>query len=117
MIKFNLNLKSAIAIFNLLTVAVLLAGGNKGQIGGMVSDKRTLQPLAGANVVIESIGSGAATDNDGHFSILNLEPGSYNIDVYYLGYKTLKKGNVIVNPNRTTVLELALVEDLLESET
>ncbi|MGD9487370.1 MAG: TonB-dependent receptor [Calditrichaceae bacterium] len=117
MIKFNLNLKATIAIFNLLAVTILFAAGNKGHIGGMVSDKRTLQPLAGANIVIESLGSGAATDTDGHFSILNLEPGSYNIDVYYLGYKTLKKGNVIVNPNRTTVLELVMDEDLLESET
>ncbi len=87
-----------------------------GRIGGKVIDKRTLQPLAGANVVILNSERGAATDAEGHFMIQRLQPGSYNLEVHYLGYRTLKRNNIIVNPNRTTRLELELEQNYLEGE-
>jgi len=57
-------------------------------ITGRITDKKTQQPLAGVNVVVENTSTGAATDQDGYFRIQNLKPGSYNLRFYYLGYHT-----------------------------
>ncbi|MBD3226287.1 MAG: TonB-dependent receptor plug domain-containing protein [Caldithrix sp.] len=105
-----------IFITTLLMLNISLVAANNGKIGGKVIDKSTLKPLAGANVSVQATQRGASTDADGHFIIKNLEPGSYNIEVHYLGYAPVKKNNVIVNPNRTTVLEVALEENLLQGE-
>ena len=96
---------------------MLSANPDVGKIAGKVIDKKTLNPLIGANIEIKDLNIGAATDQDGNFLIENLEPGSYVLKVSYLGYKTIFKGNVIVNPKRTTASELIMEEDPLESET
>lgn len=87
-----------------------------GSIAGKVVSKKNLQPLVGANVVVEGTNRGAATDQNGKFVIERLQPGSYNLKIFYLGYITVKKGNVIVNPNRSTVLEVQMEETVLEVE-
>ncbi len=87
-----------------------------GSITGKVVDKKNLQPLVGANVVVDGTNKGAATDLKGNFVIERLQPGSYNLTIFYLGYVTVKKSNVIVNPNRSTVLEILMEETVLEVE-
>lgn len=89
----------------------------KGKIAGTINDASTLQPLAGANVIISGTQNGASSDADGYFVIENLVPGPYNLEIIYLGYSTLKKNNVVVNPGRTTVVEYFMQESVLESET
>ncbi|MEJ2545006.1 MAG: TonB-dependent receptor [Calditrichaceae bacterium] len=105
-----------IFLIPLIFVLVAYADVQKGKIGGQILDKGSQQPLAGANVLITGSKRGASTDVDGHFIITDLKPGSYNIEVHYLGYATLKKSNIIVNPNRTTILSLALTEDYVEGD-
>lgn len=87
-----------------------------GTIEGTVFDDHSLEPLIGANVLVVGTQIGAATDEDGHFIIDNLRPGSYNLEFRYLGYTTGKKNNVIVNPNRVTVVEIGLELSALEGE-
>ena len=105
-----------IAFTILLTINLVFADQKPGSITGKVVDKKNLQPLVGANVVIEGTNRGAATDLSGKFIIDRLSPGSYNLKIFYLGYITVKKGNVIVNPNRSTVLEVQMEETALEVE-
>ena len=54
-------------------------------ITGTVSGEQD-QPLAGANVVIESTLAGVTTNDQGKFTFKNLPPGSYRLLVSYVGY-------------------------------
>ncbi len=103
-------------IFLLFVLPVFLFAQQKGRIAGKIFDERTLQPLVGVNIIIQGTQIGAATDQDGFFVLPNLQPGSYNLDLMYLGYETLKKNNVVVNPGRTTVVEFEMHESVLETE-
>lgn len=104
------------AILILFSTHPSFADQKPGSITGRVMDKKNLQPLVGANVVIDGTSKGAATDLRGNFVIERLQPGSYNLTIYYLGYITVKKSNIIVNPNRSTVLEIQMEETALEVE-
>ncbi len=95
-------------------VSMLFAAG--GRITGVVIDRRTLEPLIGANVVVSGTQAGAATDCEGRFVIENLQPGSCNLEIRYVGYATVKKSNVIVNPNRTTEVSVAMEAVPLEGQ-
>jgi outer membrane receptor for ferrienterochelin and colicin len=106
-----------IIIFFLLLIEFLPAGVQKGKIAGLIIDAQTRQPLVGVNIIISGTQMGAATDNEGFFTIPNLDPTSYNIELIYLGYNTVKKNNVIVNPGRTTVVEYKMTESIIVGET
>lgn len=89
---------------------------HEGAISGKVIEKRSLQPLIGVNVVLQGSDVGTSTDTTGYFIIENLQPGSYNLNFYYLGYKTVLKSNIIVNPRRITFLQIMMETDILEGE-
>lgn len=88
----------------------------KGTITGTVREKATKSPLYGVNVVVEGTEKGSATDTSGYFIIHSLPVGTYNLQFSYISFRTLKKANVVVNPNRHTFLEVELEESALESE-
>ena len=80
----------------LLLVSVLLAPSAWAQevasISGVVTDASDGAPLAGANVVLRAEGStgvagGAATDLEGRYRIDGIAPGTYTLDVRFVGYQ------------------------------
>ena len=91
-------------------------GDGNGKIGGQIIDARNLQPLPGATIMINGTDRGTATDSDGNFLIENVPAGSYNLTIRFLGYRTVRRSDVIVNPNRTTTLEIRMDEELIEGE-
>lgn len=107
---------SILIVILLALVHTVGATVKNGILAGTVLDDATRQPLIGANVVIEGTTTGAATDTDGQFVINNLQPGSYNIGVYYLGYKTVLKNNVVIKPAATTLIRITMQPQILESE-
>lgn len=65
-------------------------------IAGKLIDKITNEPLVGANVILKnlpdsSIVKGISTDVSGRFMINGLKPGSYFIEISYIGYKSFKQ--------------------------
>jgi hypothetical protein len=88
-----------------------------GGINGRIFDKRTQRPLPGANIMLEGTKRGATSDTSGYYSIRDINPGSYQLQYNFLGYTTVLKGNVIVNPRRVTVMDIEMEENILESET
>lgn len=103
-------------IFLLLMSIPALLSAVTGKITGTITDQRTLEPLIGANVLVVGTQTGAASNVDGNFIINDLQPGSYNVEIRYLGYITVKKNNVIVNPNRSTVLPISMESSALEGK-
>ncbi len=103
-----------------LVMLVSFAGafaGTTGKIAGRVTDKITGEGLPGANVVLVGTGSGAATDADGYFSIINVPPGSYDISISSIGYAKFMIKDIKVNVDRTTTENPRLTLVAIEGET
>ena len=100
----------------LIFTGELYASLKNGNIAGEIIDKNIQQPLAGASVVVENSSKGASTDMEGRFFIPDLHPGSYNLTIHYMGYRTILKSNVVVNPAKTTIMRIEMVEDVLNSD-
>lgn len=103
-------------IYFWILLSCLVYAQNYGKIAGIVLDSKTGQPLVGANVFIPGTLLGAATDADGYFVILQLKPGSYDLQCEYVGYqKQLLKG-IVVNAGRVTTVQFRLEENVMEGE-
>src|ERR1035438_6755593 len=76
---------SILTLIIALSIKTAFAAG--ASLGGMVMDAVTGETLLGANVVLMGTGKGASTDNEGKYSILNINPGTYKIRVSYIGYR------------------------------
>lgn len=77
---------------------------------GKVSDKETGEELIAANVQIlkgDVLFTGVTTDFEGNYS-LNIDPGTYDISVSYVGYETSKIKDVIVKAGQKNKLDLSL---------
>ncbi len=100
-----------------LAIAGFSYAGTTGKITGYVHDTDSGQPLAGANVIIDGTGLGAATDADGYFVILNVAPGLYDVTATYVGYKKLAMTQVMVFIDLTTELEFKMETSAYQGET
>ncbi len=78
-------------LFLLLSCMAVMAGNLKGTI----IDKSTREPLTGATVQVVGTTLGAVADMDGNYR-LNLKPGTYTLQVSYIGYKTETVENLTI---------------------
>jgi hypothetical protein len=83
-------------------------------IRGTVIDKQSLITLPGANVLI--LGSdppkGTSSSVDGSFRITGVQPGRYDLQATYLGYKPVIIANVLVTSGKEAVLEIGMEEEI-----
>lgn len=79
-----------------------------GIVKGRVVDASTGEPLIGANVMIRGTRLGDATDGRGHFVMVSVPPGVYEVEVSYIGYQKSVKSDVNVKPRESTSLEFSL---------
>jgi len=68
-----------------------------GKLAGTIVDKQSKNPLPGANIILEKISYGAATDERGQFHIINIPPGMYSVSIMMIGYKTVKVNDVRIS--------------------
>jgi hypothetical protein len=90
-----------------------LAAENNFKIQGYIRDAATGNGLAGANVSVEPILTGDASDEEGFFEV-TVPAGNYQIYFYYVGYETVVKTMKIEN-NMKLIIEMQ--EEILEAET
>jgi outer membrane receptor protein involved in Fe transport len=79
-----------------------------GKIMGKVIDKSTGEGIPFANVIIEGTTTGAASDIEGNFVILNVPPGKYNVTASNIGYQKVTVNSISVNVGFTTSLNFSL---------
>jgi len=109
--------KTRILLSVLLMFAVgagVLYGGTTGKIAGRVTDAATGEPLIGSTVVIKGTATGAASDVDGNFMILNIPSGVYTVLVSIIGYQQVQFENVQVSIDLTTTLNPRLQAQTVE---
>ena len=95
----------------LLFVALLLpalALAQTGTIAGTVIDEGFGSGLPGASVLVQELGTGAATDIDGNYRIQNVPAGSYVVQFSFIGYGTQTVNNVRVAAGETTEINIRL---------
>ncbi len=86
-----------------------------GKLAGVVTSTDGT-PLAGANIVLEGTTMGAATDEDGHYFILDVAVGTYAVRANYIGYKSHTVNNIRVSGGLTTGLDFSLEVAAVEGE-
>ena len=87
--------------------------GTTGKIAGRVLDAQK-RPLVGVNVAIPVLKTGAVSDDEGRYSILNVPPGSYSIRFALLGYGPVVMTGVAVSADQTARLDATLAESAVE---
>lgn len=92
----------------------VLFGGITGKIAGKITDKSTGEPLIGANVIIIGTSLGSSTDALGQYTILDVPPGIYSVQISYIGYRKLIINDVRVFIDQTTRIDAALESEAIE---
>jgi outer membrane receptor protein involved in Fe transport len=105
---------AVLAILMILPIAVFAQA--TGKIVGVVTDAKTNEPLAGANVLIEGTIFGAAANADGSFIILNVPVGTYDVSASIISHKKLTVQEVRVLSSVTTELNFELEESVVQGE-
>jgi hypothetical protein len=84
-----------------------------GEIRGVVTDKITKEPLAGATVTWTSAGhmKGTITNEKGEYKIKPLTAGAYDLSFSYVTYKAQPVLSVLVSAEKITWLNMELVAD------
>jgi len=102
-------------------VGILLIGltafglcAETGTLTGTVTEEKTKMDLSGVSVEIMDSHLGAATDDRGHFYITGIEPGVYQLQFSAIGYTTLARDSILINPGHTTSLSIQLEAQVLK---
>jgi outer membrane receptor protein involved in Fe transport len=93
---------------------VFLSGAITGKIMGRVNDESTMDPLSFVNITLENTMLGAITNDRGEYFIINIPPGTYNVKVQMMGYKTIVKSGVRVDAGRTVFMNFEMEETVIE---
>jgi len=102
-------------LITLSGITSILAQGY-GNITGKVVEQATNDPLPGANILIKSTNFGTSTDRYGMFRLNSVPAGKYEIQISYLGYKSVTK-EIEVSSGITNKLDFALEISTVETET
>jgi len=80
----------------------------KGIIQGTVKDKQNNEPLIGATVTLVGTYKGAYTDENGRFILKDLQPGTYDLRVSYVGYNEVLLTRLGVKADQTLTLNIPI---------
>lgn len=108
----NIGLTSLFLITMLLfPVATFAQTGSSGQITGNVTDVNGAI-VPGATITVTQVETGAkrtiTSNNDGNYSIANVDIGTYRLSVSKTGFKETSVSNVVVNVSNTTRQDIVL---------
>ncbi|WP_276374572.1 TonB-dependent receptor [Chryseolinea sp. H1M3-3] len=101
----------------LYTLLLLFSGkvvfSQTGVITGVIKDRDTQATLVGVSVVLEGTEQavGAASELDGSYKIV-APTGSYTIKASFVGYKDLKKFNIVLTSGNASIVNFELEEEL-----
>jgi len=118
---FLVSPKQLITMRQFLTIAIIMlttlaSYSQEGIIRGTVIEDESGFTVIGANILVKETGAGAVTDLDGAFSI-SIAPGTYTLQVSYIGFQNLVIEGVEVKADGVNALgEIRLGEDTQQLE-
>ncbi len=107
-------LKLAILLALCLFNSLLIAQTNTQNVRGLVVDKISQSPIAGAIVQVMNAtpAKGTTSDYEGNFLLKGVNLGVQSFKVTFVGYKEILVQNVTVNAGKELVLTIQLEEDI-----
>jgi len=81
---------------------------NTGNLTGKIYNEKNNEPLAGAAVLITELQKGTSADLNGNYTISNIKPGTYTVEVSLIGYENKKIKNVKIEAGETKKLNIGL---------
>ena len=109
-------LYSKILLAKIITITALqlniASAQQDGSVYGFVTDSSNGEALIGANVFINELGLGMATDINGYYVLQGITPGIHEILVSYVGYEILSERIEIVDGDALK-LDLVLREEVV----
>ena len=104
-----MNTKYLIIFFALITTALC----SNSSIQGNIIDSQSREPLIGANIILEDIMLGAASDENGNYLINNVPIGGYTLKIMFIGYEILEK-EIWIEGNQTYTIDIKLKPSAIE---
>ncbi len=105
-----MKLRVAVAVL-VLAPTLAFAQATTGSINGVVTDS-TKAILPGVTIQVTNAGTGvvrsSATDERGHYRVLNLAPGTYMVAAELSGFKPVVRDDITVNINREVAVDIVL---------
>ncbi len=105
-----------LTIFSFSLLLVTISHSQSGIIKGNANDGLTNEPIIFANVVLVGTTIGTNTDENGYFEFTDLEPGIYDVQISYIGYKSITITEQQVQNNRPTTVNFSLESDAQQLE-
>ena len=87
-----------------------------GKVRGVVTDAQTGDPLPGGECNHRRYITGASTDAEGVYNILNVSPGKHVVRASMVGYTTVSKTDVLVQGRRTVPVNFSLQVSSIEGQ-
>lgn len=124
---------SFVLVLTLVLPMALMAQVESGRVTGTVFDT-TGAVITGAAIAVKNTGTGvehsATTDNNGQFTVTQLQPGTYTVTAQHAGFKRAQQAPFALDVNQVIVIqiklelgatsqtvEVASVEPLIEAQT
>ncbi|MCB9081892.1 MAG: carboxypeptidase regulatory-like domain-containing protein [Lewinellaceae bacterium] len=101
----------------LLSFFLLLGAGalfSQTTLGGKITDEETGEPIIFGTVAIFKNGvliTGTDTDMEGNYNLPDIDPGTYDVEASYVGYKSQRIVGVKVLAGKATRLDIKMTSD------
>ena len=112
-------MKSFIAIILFTSLSRLLIAQVveiRSDISGKVVDIETQQTLPFVNIWIEGTTTGTTSDENGMYTISNVDVGRYALSASMIGYEPATISDITVVPKRTTIVNISLQQSISQLE-
>jgi hypothetical protein len=96
-----------------LLTAFTNAFAQTGRITGKVTDAKSGEPLAFANVVVVGTKMGAMTLNDGSYTVTGVPVGTYTVKAMMMGYTAVEKPGLKVDAGAAAEINFQLEETIV----
>ena len=106
-----MNFRSTFLSF-LLSLFFIKADG-AGSIAGRITDSKAGAGLPGVNIMIKGTYYGTASDLEGRYRLIDIPPGSYDLEVSIIGYKIILRTGVLIRPDSTVTIDFKMEETVL----
>lgn len=107
-------MKKSITTFLLFAFGICTLVAQSASLSGKVTESETGDPVLFASIALYQNGvlrTGTESDFDGNYSFANLDPGTYDLEVHYLGLKSVRVEQVQIFAGKAITLDVEMSSD------
>ncbi len=72
-----------------MLLSMFVFAQNHGEVQGIITDANSKEPISYATAFLEGTALGGISEDNGHYSISNVPPGTYQLVISYVGYERM----------------------------